>query len=72
MAYRVEVDSDLCISSGMCVADASGLFRFNDDDIAEVIPGGTKLSDDELLDVARACPSGALQVFDGDQPVDAF
>jgi ferredoxin len=72
MAYRVEVDPDVCISSGMCVAEEPGLFRFNDEDIAEVIPDGAKLSDDALLRLARTCPSGALQVFDGDQQIDLF
>lgn len=57
MACRVEVDSDLCISSGMCVAEVPGLFRFGDDETAEVIPGRTRLSDEELLDLARGCPS---------------
>jgi ferredoxin len=72
MAYRIEVDSDLCISSGMCVADAPEAFRFNDDDIAEVIPGAPRLSDDALVRLAQGCPSGALQVFDGDKPISAF
>lgn len=72
MAYRVEIDSDVCISSGMCVARAPGLFRFDDEDIAEVIPGGTQLPDTTLLDLARGCPSSALQVFDGDRQIDVF
>ena len=72
MAYRIEVDQDVCISSGMCVADAPELFRFNDDEVAEVIPGAGQLSDQALVRLARGCPSGALQVYDGDQPVDAF
>jgi ferredoxin len=72
MAYRIEVDQDLCISSGMCVADAPGLIRFNDDDLAELIPGGTQLPDQALVRLARGCPSGALLVFDGDEPVNAL
>jgi ferredoxin len=72
MAYRIEVDQDVCISSGMCVADAPELFRFNDDEVAEVITGGEQLSGEALVRLARGCPSGALQVFDGDQQVDAF
>jgi ferredoxin len=72
MAYRIEVDQDVCISSGMCVADAPKLMQFNDDEVAEVIPGAEPLPDQELIRLARGCPSGALQVFDGDTPVDAF
>lgn len=72
MAYRIEVDSDVCISSGKCVADAPGLFRFDDDEIAEVIPDGEQLPDEKLVALARACPSGALRVFDGDRQIDVF
>jgi ferredoxin len=72
MAHRIEVDQDVCISSGMCVADAPGLFRFNDEDIAERIPDGSQLPDQALVRLARGCPSGALRVFDGDEPVDAL
>jgi ferredoxin len=56
----------------MCVADAPGLVRFDDDNIAELIPGGEQLPDQALVRLARGCPSSALQVFDGDEPVDAF
>jgi ferredoxin len=72
MAYRVKVDPDVCISSGMCVSEAPDLFRFDEDDIAEVVPGGPVLPDAVLLRLARTCPSGALQVFDGDELIDAF
>jgi ferredoxin len=56
----------------MCVADAPELFQFNDDEVAEVIPGAAPQPDQVLIRVARGCPSGALQVYDGDKPVDAF
>jgi ferredoxin len=72
MAYRIEVDQNLCISSGMCVADAPGLIRFDDDNLAELIPGGEQPPDQALVRLARGCPSGALQVFDGDEPVNAL
>jgi ferredoxin len=72
MAYRVQVDQDVCISSGKCVAEAPGLFRFDDDEIAELVPDGELLPDDKLIAMARACPSGALQLFDGEDPVELF
>ncbi|MDQ2812368.1 MAG: ferredoxin [Actinomycetota bacterium] len=72
MAYRIEVDRDVCISSGMCVADAPGLFRFDDDNLAELVPGGEQLPDQALVLLARGCPSGALQIFDGDEAVNAL
>lgn len=72
MPYRVTVDSDVCISSGKCVADAPQLFRFDDDEIAEVVPGAPAPADEVALDLARACPSGAIRVFDGDEEIDPF
>lgn len=72
MAYRVEVDPDVCISSGRCVADTPGLFRFDDDEIAEVIPDGEELPDQRLVALARGCPSGALRLTDGGERVEVF
>lgn len=71
MAYRAVVDAGLCLSAGRCVADAPDLFRFSDDEVAEPVPGATA-PDERLLALARVCPSGALQVFDGDTMVDPF
>ena len=72
MAYRITVDPEVCISSGKCVADAPQLFRFDDDEIAQVVPGAPVPSDEVVLDLARACPSGAIRVFDGDEEIDVF
>lgn len=66
MGYRISVESDVCMSSGKCVADAPQLFRFDDDEIAELIPDAPAPSDETILDLARACPSGALLVHDAD------
>ncbi len=65
MTYRASVDKDTCISSGRCVADAPATFRFDGDEIAEAAPHHPGLSDDALLGLARACPSGAIRVHDG-------
>ncbi|GGO79923.1 ferredoxin [Nonomuraea cavernae] len=64
MGFEVRVDKDVCISSGKCVADAPAAFRFDDDEIAEPAAGVSALSDDHLVEIARSCPSGAIQVFD--------
>ena len=70
MAYRIEVDPDVCMSSGRCVADAPGLFRFDGDEVAELIPDGEQLPDQTLIALARACPSGALQVMDNEERIE--
>ncbi len=71
MTFRIEIDRDVCISSGKCVADAPELVRFDDDELAELVPGAVLPSEAALLDLARTCPSGALRLFDGEQEVDA-
>lgn len=65
MPYTVSVDKDVCISSGKCVADAPGVFRFDDDELAEPVdPTAPGLSDERLLAIGRQCSSGAISVYD--------
>ncbi len=70
MVLRAEVDENTCISSGKCVADAPESFVFDDDEIAHAIDGAQGLDRERLIAIGRACPSGAISVFDGDQPID--
>ncbi|QMW65829.1 (4Fe-4S)-binding protein [Mumia sp. ZJ1417] len=69
MAYRVEVDQDLCMSSGKCVADAPQVFAFDEDEIAEVRAEPGEVSDEKLVEIARNCPSGAIRLLEGDREV---
>ncbi len=64
MSYRASVDKAACLSSGRCVADAPAAFVFDDDELAEAVPGHPGLSDAALVEQARACPSGAIVVHD--------
>jgi ferredoxin len=71
MGYAVSVDGDLCIGSGTCVATAPEAFVFDADGIATVVPAAAaQLSDAELLDIARNCPSGAITLRQAGEPVD--
>lgn len=74
MSYRIEVDREVCMSSGKCVADAPELFRFDGEEVAEPVPDAPPPGDERVLDLARACPSGALVVLDvgTGQEVDIF
>lgn len=70
MTLRVEVDEDVCISAGKCVADAPGAFAFDDDEIAHATAAAAALGRDRLVQVARTCPSGAIRLFDGADEVE--
>jgi ferredoxin len=55
------IDADACAAHGDCVDMAPEAFRL--DDVAVVI-GQT--SDDRLRAAARACPAGAILLYDAD------
>ena len=71
MGYRVEIDTDECMSAGKCVADNPTAFGFDDDELATVLPDAADLEDAALLTAARRCPSGAIVLFDDSgAPID--
>jgi len=63
MTLEVRVDQDACISSGRCVADYPSAFHFDDEEISQPTEGAGTLSDQEKVDAAHGCPSGAIQLF---------
>jgi ferredoxin len=64
MSYRVEIDQELCISSGKCVGDAPTVFAFDDDELAVVIGPDHSLDKQRLLRIARNCPGQAVIIRD--------
>jgi ferredoxin len=63
MTFRIEVISDDCMSSGKCVADYPNAFMFDEEELASLIPNAS-LTNQEMIKVARNCPSRAILVFD--------
>jgi len=60
---RVRVNQDECMSIGRCLADAPNVFRFNDDELSEVIPGQEgALDETTAVRIARNCPNRAIIV----------
>ena len=63
MTWRLRVDGELCIGSGMCVGTAPGRFALNDEQrswpVSELIP-----HDEQVLDAAVSCPVEAIRVTD--------
>lgn len=60
---RVRVNQDECMSIGRCLADAPHVFRFDDNELSEVVPGqeGT-LDEATAVRIARNCPNRAIIV----------
>jgi ferredoxin len=59
---RVEVDRDLCIGSGDCVATEPDVFQLDDDGKAFVIDPDAAATDD-VVEAARNCPVTAIFVI---------
>ena len=60
-SLRVSVDHSRCVGNAMCVATAPNVFRHNDDRQSEAVdPAGD--SEDEILQAAFNCPTGAIAV----------
>jgi ferredoxin len=73
MGYTVTVDPDICISTGNCVRRRPDAFAFDEDEVSVPQPGAAALSDEELVQIARSCPVGAISLFGEDgRPVDLF
>jgi ferredoxin len=68
MTLIPRIDDHACLGHGDCAVVAPEAFRV--DDLAVVI--GTT-SDDKLREAARACPAGAIVLFDAEtgEEVDA-
>ena len=58
MTFRIEVESDDCMSSGKCVADYPSVFMFDEEEATLVV-----VILIEAIKVARNCPSRAIIVL---------
>lgn len=60
------------MSSGRCVADLPAVFRFDDEEIAEVVPDAALPADHAvLLAAVRNCPAGAIHLQSGGIEMEA-
>jgi ferredoxin len=66
MPRRVEVDPELCCSSGQCVLEAPDVFEMGDDGFAQVLPASRERTDSqEVRNAVELCPAGAIRFVDG-------
>ncbi len=62
---RVTVNRDLCVGLGNCVALASTVFEFDDENKAVVLDPSS-VDDDALLEAAESCPYDAIIILDNE------
>ena len=56
---KIEVNKDVCIGCGSCVAIAADTFEFGEDGLAEA---KDQEITEEVRDAAEACPTDAIEL----------
>ena len=73
MPYTVKIDSQSCASSGRCVGAAPKGFALDDDHLGTVLPGSGEILLDQLIQIAKNCPTLAISLFGEDgEEIDPF
>jgi len=71
VTIRVRVDRQSCQGSGRCLAAAAEAFALDRDRLAEATPAAAALPRARALEIARACPALAIELFEPDgTPID--
>lgn len=63
MAWKIKIIRDRCIGSGLCVDVAPNTLELDGDGIP-VVTNATGDDDDAVLDAARTCPVGCIELRD--------
>lgn len=66
--YTIKVIQSKCIAAASCVAISPDVFKLNEANLAEMIANGTD-SEDNLMLAAQSCPTGAIEIYEGEQKV---
>ncbi len=64
MSDGVRVDKQGCLASGRCVSAAPDAFGWDEDGLADVRAGAASLSREQLVAIARNCPSLSIAILD--------
>jgi ferredoxin len=61
LPYRIEIDREACMGSGVCTIYASGTFDIDDETKSTVVdPAGNTL--EQIESAAAGCPTRAIKV----------
>ena len=66
--YTVKVIQSKCIAAASCVAISPTFFKLNEANLVEIIEGGSDEEDNIMLS-AQSCPTGAIEIYEGDSRV---
>jgi ferredoxin len=66
--YTIKVIRSKCIAAASCVAISPTFFKLNEQNLVEIIEGGTDEEDNVML-AAQSCPTAAIEIYEGDQRV---
>lgn len=66
--YKVKILPSKCIAAASCIAISPEVFKLSEQNIAEIIAGGVDDADNILL-AAQSCPTGAIELYEGDKLV---
>jgi len=66
--YKIVIIESKCIAAASCVAISPNIFKLNEKNLAELIEGGSDEADNILL-AAQSCPTGAIEIYEGETKV---
>lgn len=66
--YKIVVIQSKCIAAASCIAISPDLFKLNEQNLAELIEGGSDELDNIML-AAQSCPTGAIEIYEGEARV---
>ena len=66
--YTIKVIQSKCIAAASCVAISPDVFKLNEANLVEIIEGGVDDEDNMLL-AAQSCPTGAIEIYEGESRV---
>ena len=59
---KLKVNEDLCIGCGQCVGNASEVFEFNDEGLAQVkVDKIPEEYEEDAVDAKEGCPTSAIE-----------
>lgn len=63
--FHIFIDRDKCVSDGLCTDKAPDVFEVDEDDMPVVISDTTKWPEN-LVWIAKNCPTEALRIVDAE------